>query len=67
MREIIDQSESNPKMRPKSTTFGQVHKFLNESDLPDKAKRAKAIENIMKIFLDHEPKEWVKKELQKCI
>jgi hypothetical protein len=67
LREIIDQSESNPKMRPNSTTFGQVLKFLNESDLPDKAKRAKAIENIMKIFLDHEPKEWVKKELQKCL
>ncbi|OEU20868.1 hypothetical protein FRACYDRAFT_234500 [Fragilariopsis cylindrus CCMP1102] len=67
LREIIGQSESNPKMRPNSTTFGQVLKFLNESDLPDKVKRAKAIENIMKIFLDHEPKEWVKKELQKCL
>jgi pentatricopeptide repeat protein len=67
LREIIGQSESNPKMRPNSTTFGQVLKFLNESDLPDKAKRAKAIENIMKIFLNHEPKEWVKKELQKCL
>jgi hypothetical protein len=67
LREIIGQSEINPKMRPNSTTFGQVLKFLNESDLPDKAKRAKAIENIMKIILDREPKEWVKKELQKCL
>jgi len=67
LREIIVQSESNPKMRPNSITFGQVLKFLNESDLPDKANRAKAIENLMEIFMENEPKEWVRKELQECL
>jgi len=67
LREIIVQSKSNPKMRPNSITFGQVLKFLNESDLPDKANRAKAIENLMEIFMENEPKEWVRKELQECL
>mmetsp|Transcript_13665 Transcript_13665/g.34362 ORF Transcript_13665/g.34362 Transcript_13665/m.34362 type:complete len:1021 (+) Transcript_13665:215-3277(+) len=67
LRDLIDQSERNPKMRPNDNTFGTVLKFLAESDLPDKAKRAKAIENLMNIFLERGPKPWVKKELRRCL
>eukprot|EP00531_Pseudo-nitzschia_arenysensis_P000393 CAMPEP_0116125186 /NCGR_PEP_ID=MMETSP0329-20121206/5675_1 /TAXON_ID=697910 /ORGANISM="Pseudo-nitzschia arenysensis, Strain B593" /LENGTH=1008 /DNA_ID=CAMNT_0003619207 /DNA_START=133 /DNA_END=3159 /DNA_ORIENTATION=+ len=67
LRDLIDQSETNPKMRPNDNTFGTVLKFLADSDLPDKANRAKAIENLMDIFLERGPKPWIKKELQRCL
>ncbi len=67
LRDLIDQSETNPKMRPNDNTFGTVLKFLADSDLPDKVKRAKAIENLMNIFLERGPKQWVKRELQRCL
>jgi pentatricopeptide repeat protein len=67
LRDLIDQSESNPKMRPNENTFGTILKFLADSDLPDKAKRARAIENLMNMFLEREPKQWIKKELRRCL
>jgi len=67
LRDLIDQAERNPKMRPNDNTFGTVLKFLADSDLPDKAKRGKAIENLMNIFLERGPKPWVKKELKRCL
>jgi len=67
LRDLIDQSERNPKMRPNDNTFGTVLKFLAENDLRDKAKRAKAIENLMNIFLERGPKPWVHKELRRCL
>jgi hypothetical protein len=67
LRDLIDQSEINPKMRPNEQTFGTVLKFVADSDLPDKAKRARAIENLMNIFLEREPKQWIKKELKRCL
>jgi len=57
---------SNPKLRPNERTFGTILKFLADSSIPNKAKRARAIENLMKIFLESEPKEWIRKELEKC-
>ena len=67
LRDLIDQSESNPKMRPNENTFGTILKFLADSDLPDKAKRARTIENLMNHFLKREPKPWIKKELRRCL
>jgi hypothetical protein len=67
LRDLIDRSETTPKMRPNENTFGTILKFLADSDLPDKAKRALAIENLMKIFLKRGPKEWIKKELRRCL
>ena len=67
LRDLIDQSDTVPKMRPNENTFGTILKFLADSDLPDKAKRAMAIENLMNIFLERGPKEWIKKELRRCL
>jgi len=67
LRDLIDQSERNSKMRPNENTFGTVLKFLADSELPDKAKRAQAIENLMNIFLEREPKQWIRKELRRCL
>jgi len=67
LRDLIDQSECDPKMRPNDNTFGTILKFLADSDLPDKASRAKAIENMMSIFLERGPKPWIKKELRRCL
>jgi len=67
LRDLIDQSKNKPKMRPNENTFGTILKFLADSDLPDKAKRAKAIENLMNMFLEREPKPWIQKELRRCL
>jgi len=67
LRNLIDRSEKNPKMRPNENTFGTILRFLADSNLPNKAKRARAIENLMNIFLEREPKQWIKKELKRCI
>ena len=67
LRDLIDQSENNPKMRPNENTFGTILKFLADSDVPDKAKRARAIENLMNMFLEREPKPWIQKELRRCL
>ena len=67
LRKLIDGSESDPKMRPNEITFGTILKFLADSDLPDKEKRAKAIQNLMNTFLGREPKLWVRNELKKCL
>merc|ERR1711933_155517 len=67
LRDLIDQSETEPKMRPNENTFGTILKFLADSDLPDKGNRARAIENLMNIFLEREPKEWIKRELRRSL
>jgi len=67
LRDLIEQSESEPKMKPNENTFGTILKFLADSNLPDKAKRARAIENLMNIYLKRGPKQWIKKELQRCL
>jgi len=67
LRDLIDQAENNSKMRPNENTFGTILKFLADSNLPDKAKRARAIENLMNILLEREPKQWIKKELRRCL
>jgi len=67
LRELIDHSD--PKLRPNENTFGTILKFLADSDLPTKEKRARAtaIQNLMKMFLDREPKPWIRKELGRCL
>eukprot|EP00536_Pseudo-nitzschia_multiseries_P007723 jgi/Psemu1/287323/fgenesh1_pg.184_\ len=67
LRHLIDRSEANPEMRPNENTFGVILKFLADSDLPDKEQRARAIQNLMKKFLDREPKPWVMNEFKKCL
>ena len=67
LREIIEQSEYNPKMRPNSSTFGQVLVFLNNNNVPDKINRAKAIKSLMDTFLHGNPKNWVQRELKLCL
>jgi len=67
LRNLIDRSETNPQMKPNENTFGVILKYLADSDLPDKKIRAKAIRNLMKKFLDREPKQWVMNEFKKCL
>ena len=65
LKELLEKAERNPKLTPNAHTFGSVLKTVADSHLPDKAKRAEAVVNLMKKF-GIEMTDWSKMQLQKC-
>ena len=65
LKELLDQTDKNPKLRPNASTFGSVLKTLADSQLHDKAKRAEAVVRLAE-KCNVKLTDWGRNQLSKC-